>query len=56
MGNFYEYDRLSQIEDTMSAIEEKIEDDMARFALQIEKLWDAIDHLQKLIEKTAHGK
>jgi uncharacterized membrane protein YccC len=56
MGNFYEYDHLQQIEDTMCAIEEKIEDDMARFARQIEKLWDAIDHLQQLLEKTQNGK
>ena len=56
MGNFYEYDRLTEIEDTMCAIEEKIEDDMARFALQLEKLWDAIDRLQMLIYERDIGK
>ena len=56
MGNFYEYDRLTEIEDAMCAIEEKIEDDMARFALQLEKLWDAIDRLQTLIDERDNGK
>lgn len=51
MTNFYEEDRIEQLENTLVTIEEKIQDDMYRFIMQIEDLWEAIDRLQNIVDR-----
>ena len=51
MTNFYEEDKIEALEGTIAAIEEKMQDDMYRFTMQIEDLWEAIDRLDNIVSK-----